>query len=165
MNKCLCIVFLLLASCSPADPNTQATLKLLIDNLLDAFAIFDPGRLITKPKIHILTHTPDDVIRYGPSIRFATEVEESYNALFRFCSILSNHQAPSRDIARQFAALEHTAFVLAGGYWQSESRWIQAGGGVQSMLSAHPFLKKIFGWEDSVRSKPGTLYFTLFPYS
>ncbi|KAJ6494368.1 hypothetical protein C8R45DRAFT_771753, partial [Mycena sanguinolenta] len=54
---------------------------------------------VTKIKYHLLTHTDEGVIQFGPLIGVATENFESFNGVFRFCSILSNHLAPSRDIA------------------------------------------------------------------
>lgn len=36
----------------------------------------------------------------------ATETLECFNAIFRFCSVLSNRQAPSRNIAIQLANQE-----------------------------------------------------------
>ncbi|THU88265.1 hypothetical protein K435DRAFT_917526 [Dendrothele bispora CBS 962.96] len=68
-----------------------ADLQILIDNLLDAWADVDSRRIITKIKLHVLTHLPEDIRRFGPAVIFATEVFECFNAVFRLCSILSNH--------------------------------------------------------------------------
>ncbi|KAH9930788.1 hypothetical protein B0H21DRAFT_679754, partial [Amylocystis lapponica] len=73
-----------------------------------------------KPKLHILPHLLQDIPCHGPPILYATEVYESYNAVFRMCSVLSNHQAPSRDIAWTFADLERFKHEISGGWWENE---------------------------------------------
>ncbi|KAJ7918581.1 hypothetical protein B0H13DRAFT_2434969 [Mycena leptocephala] len=106
-----------------------ADLQILIDNILDAFAAIDPAKILIKLKLHVLAHIPDDIRRRGPSVRFSTEVFECFNAIFRLCSVLSNHQAPSRDIAAKFADLDRVKHILSGGYWfdESESAWRHLG--------------------------------------
>ncbi|KAJ7939128.1 hypothetical protein B0H13DRAFT_1850862 [Mycena leptocephala] len=106
----------------------QADLQILIDNILDAFAAIDPSKILIKLKFHVLEHIPDDIRRRGPAVRFSTEVFECFNAIFRLCSVLSNHQAPSRDIAAKFADLDRMKHILSGGYWfdESELAWIKA---------------------------------------
>ncbi|KAJ7310818.1 hypothetical protein DFH08DRAFT_918219 [Mycena albidolilacea] len=69
-----------------------------ISNILDIFAALDPTKILAKNKLHILTHAKADILRH--------ESYECFNAIFRFCSILSNHLAPSRDIAHQLAHQE-----------------------------------------------------------
>jgi hypothetical protein len=46
---------------------------------------------MTKIKYHLLTHLDFNVIELGPLIAMATEIFESFNAMFRYCSIYSNH--------------------------------------------------------------------------
>ncbi|EJD32612.1 hypothetical protein AURDEDRAFT_40189, partial [Auricularia subglabra TFB-10046 SS5] len=48
-------------------------LRILIANVLDAFTALGPTRIITKAKLHVLTHLPDDIPRLGPAVRSATE--------------------------------------------------------------------------------------------
>jgi hypothetical protein len=93
-------------------------LTILIGNVLDAFGNNDPAKILLKIKIHLLTHIVEDVIRFGPAIRNSTEIFECFNAIFRLCSILSNHQAPSRDIARKFASMDRLKHILSGGFWK-----------------------------------------------
>ncbi|KAJ7189318.1 hypothetical protein GGX14DRAFT_580795 [Mycena pura] len=88
-------------------------LKPAIANVLDAFDAVDPLRIIVKIKLHLLSHLPDDIRRFGPAVRFSTEIFEAYNAVFRMCSVNSNHLAPSRDIARKFASMERVKHFLS----------------------------------------------------
>lgn len=77
----------------------QEDLAILIGNLLDVWSAIDPNRIIVKPKLHILRHIVDDIRNCGPAILFSTEIFECWNSVFRMCSVLSNHHAPSHDIA------------------------------------------------------------------
>ncbi|KAJ7310801.1 hypothetical protein DFH08DRAFT_642821, partial [Mycena albidolilacea] len=52
---------------------------------------------------------------FGPAIRFATEIYEAYNGVFRLCSIYSNRLAPSRDISQKFASMSWVKHILSGG--------------------------------------------------
>ncbi|KAJ7832348.1 hypothetical protein B0H14DRAFT_3463501 [Mycena olivaceomarginata] len=106
-----------------------ADLKILIDNILDAFGAIDPSQILIKLKLHVLEHIPEDIRRRGPAFRFSTQVFECFNAIFRLCSVLSNHQAPSRDIAAKFADLDRVKHILSGGYWfdESELAWRHLG--------------------------------------
>ncbi|KAJ7719076.1 hypothetical protein B0H14DRAFT_3098629 [Mycena olivaceomarginata] len=116
-----------------------AQLKIAIANLLDAFDVVDPLRILVKIKLHLLAHIPDDIRRFGPAIRFATEIYEAYNGVFRLCSIYSNHLAPSRDISLKFASMSRVKHYLSGGYWRSLTslKWIQAGGAVAKVFQRH----------------------------
>jgi hypothetical protein len=126
----------------------QADLQILIDNILDAFAAIDPSKILIKLKLHVLEHIPDDIRRRGPAVRFSTEVFECFNAIFRLCSVLSNHQAPSRDIAAKFADLDRVKHILSGGYWfdESELAWVRGGKDVQRILRNTPIIQRHLGW-------------------
>ncbi|KAL1681234.1 hypothetical protein EV122DRAFT_250202 [Schizophyllum commune] len=87
-------------------PEYLADLEILVANVLDAFDAVDCKKIVYKIKLHLLPHLIDDIRRFGPAIRNSTEVFEGFNAVFRLCSVLSNHQAPSRDIASKFASLD-----------------------------------------------------------
>lgn len=115
--------------------NYLAELKTAIANVLDAFDQVDPLRILVKIKLHLLAHIPDDVRRFGPLIRYATEIYEAFNGVFRLCSIFSNRQAPSRDISLKFASMGRVKHFLSGGFWwePASKRWIQAGAGVQQI--------------------------------
>ena len=129
----------------------QSDLEVLIGNVLDAFAEVDPSKITVKMKLHMLPHLIEDVKRYGPAIRNSTEVFECFNAVFRLCSILSNHQAPSRDIARKFSSMDRLKHMLSGGYWLHEVdkekfEWVQAGENVRAVLKSDPTVQRHLGW-------------------
>ncbi|KAK7029080.1 hypothetical protein R3P38DRAFT_2525048 [Favolaschia claudopus] len=133
-------------------------LKIAIANLLDAFDAVEPLRILTKIKLHLLAHIPDDVRRFGPLIRSSTEIYESYNVVFRLCSVLSNHQAPSRDISRKFAAMSRVKHLLSGGFWEeSPSKWTQSGSAVQETLQSDIVLQRHLGWVSPRQLIPGTV--------
>ncbi|KAJ7758185.1 hypothetical protein DFH07DRAFT_772651 [Mycena maculata] len=51
-----------------------------------------------------------------------------WNAVFRLCSVLSNHQTPSLDICQDFGRYGTVQAQLSGGWWKPEGGdWTQAG--------------------------------------
>ncbi|KAJ6551095.1 hypothetical protein B0H10DRAFT_2169864 [Mycena sp. CBHHK59/15] len=136
-----------------------ADLQILIDNILDAFAAIDPSKILIKLKLHVLEHIPEDIRRRGPAVRFSTEVFECFNAIFRLCSVLSNHQAPSRDIAAKFADLDRVKHILSGGYWfdESELAWVRGGKDVRRILRNTPIIQRHLGWAPPPFWTPGQI--------
>ncbi|KAJ7866209.1 hypothetical protein B0H14DRAFT_2573484 [Mycena olivaceomarginata] len=136
-----------------------AQLKIAVANLLDAFDAVDPLRILVKIKLHLLAHIPDDIRRFGPAIRFATEIYEAFNGVFRLCSIYSNRLAPSRDISHKFASMDRVKHILSSGYWKDHTskRWIQAGGAVQKVLHSDPVFQRHLGWVPQVPVVPGKI--------
>ena len=131
-------------------------MRVATNNVLDAFSRIEPSKIITKPKLHLLTHLPDDIRRYGPLIGEATETFECFNAVFRFCSVLSNHQAPSRDIAIQLADQEGFKQRVTGGWWPDDSGgWKRSGPGVRGSLERYAMLKSNLGWANNTGTPPG----------
>jgi hypothetical protein len=118
----------------------------LIGNALDAFAAVDPCKIINKVKLHLLPHIIQDIRRFGPAVRNSTEIFECFNAIFRMCSIFSNHQAPSRDIALKFASMSRMKHILSGGFWLEEGNWRQASTKVQDVLLRDPVIQRHLGW-------------------
>ncbi|CDO77550.1 hypothetical protein BN946_scf184912.g49 [Trametes cinnabarina] len=106
-----------------------------------------PGLLTEKNKFHILLHLPDHIERFGPALLFSTERYESFNHVFRLCSIHSNRQAPSRDIASAFANQARCRHILTGGYWYDKARkqWVHAGAAVLSHVDRHPIDARLLG--------------------
>ncbi|OBZ65812.1 hypothetical protein A0H81_01426 [Grifola frondosa] len=104
-----------------------ADLKIATNNVLDLFALIDPSKIWSKIKLHILAHVHEDISRFGPIIGRSTEIFECFNAIFRFCAVLTNRRSPSHDIAMQLADQEALKQRITGGMWQqSESEWVQA---------------------------------------
>lgn len=99
----------------------QADVETAAANVLNIAALIDPSKIIAKIKYHLLAHLRADIICFGPLVGVATEVFECFNAIFRYCSILSNHLAPSRDITDQLAAQETLKHILSGGWWATKS--------------------------------------------
>ncbi|KAJ7284566.1 hypothetical protein C8J57DRAFT_1709000 [Mycena rebaudengoi] len=127
-------------------------LKVTVANVLDVFSMIDPSKIITKIKYHLLVHIDEDAVEFGPLLGVITEIYECFNAIFRFCSILSNHLAPSRDIAIQLGDQEGLKHRLTGGWWYHNNEWQKAGPGVCQFMAKHPVLQKLLGW-----SEPKTL--------
>ncbi|KAF8887471.1 hypothetical protein CPB84DRAFT_1816628 [Gymnopilus junonius] len=70
-------------------------------NVLDIAALIDPTKIITKM---------------------------NFNSIFHACSIVSNHLAPSCDIANQLAWQETVKHLLSGGWWQDkQEEWTWPG--------------------------------------
>lgn len=132
-------------------------LRTAAGNVLDTFATADPSKILAKIKLHLLTHLDEDVRAFGPLVGMATENYEAFNSIFRFCSVLSNHLAPSRDIARQLASQEGVKHLMLGGWWPGhDGKWCQAGVGVQDFFTNHPNLQRLVGWSEKVTFVPGT---------
>lgn len=123
--------------------------------MLDAYGDIDPTRILIKTKLHLLQHLPEDIPRFGPAVRAATEIFECFNAIFRFCSVLSNHQAPSRDIARTLAEIERVKHIASGGFWVENGKVTQAAQNVASIIDKHPIIRQHFGWKVEKTYQPG----------
>ncbi|KAF7361103.1 hypothetical protein MSAN_01141900 [Mycena sanguinolenta] len=149
----------------PAIDNMEAYLEDLnvaIANLLDAFDVVDPLRIIIKIKLHLLSHIGVDIRRFGPAIRFSTEIFEAFNSVFRMCSVNSNHIAPSRDISRKFASMDRLKHLLSGGFWWNAetSSWSQAGAAVRRVVEDDPVFQRHLGWVSSKPVAPGFIRLT-----
>ncbi|KAJ7757921.1 hypothetical protein B0H16DRAFT_1457492 [Mycena metata] len=135
-----------------------ADLDVLVNNLLDLWGLIDPNRILVKGKLHVLPHTPDDVRRFGPCLIFATEIFECWNAVFRLCSILSNHLAPSHDIAVTLADMERFKHMVSGGWWCNPTgEYIRAGSSVKSFLTSNRELQRRLGWSEKTALPCGTV--------
>lgn len=147
----------------------QDDLDVTVANVMDTFAEINPSKVVDKIKIHLATHTRYDVLRFGPLLGVSTESFESFNGVFRYCSIYSNHIAPSRDIAVQLADQESYKHRVTGGYWPTKRSevtsnntevgdgvvWQQAGWAVRDYLDTQPMLQGLIGWTPEHVQLPG----------
>jgi hypothetical protein len=125
----------------------QTDVEVAAANVLDLFATIDPSKITSKLKLHLLAHLRADILRFGPLVGVATETFECFNAIFRYCSIFSNHLAPSRDIAFQLASQEVLKHRLTGGWWPTaDGEWERPGPSVRNFIHAHPTLQALVGW-------------------
>ena len=126
---------------------SQSDIEVAVGNVLDLFALIDPSKMISKIKLHLLAHLKSDILRFGPLVGLSTEAFECFNAIFRFCSVYSNHLAPSRDIAFQLASQEALKHRLTGGWWPTaEGRWNRPGPSLRNYIHGHPTLQALLGW-------------------
>jgi hypothetical protein len=131
-------------------------------NVQDAFGELDRGRILDKNKVHLVTHAPADARRFGPLPRSSVETFECYNSVFRRCAILSNRQAVSRDVARQFARMDRLKHLVSGGFYLSEgecSSWTRAGQGVLALLRDDKTIQRHLGWAPHEKRKSGKQIF------
>jgi hypothetical protein len=125
----------------------QVDVQIAAANVLDLFATINPSKMTSKLKLHLLVHLQADIRRFGPLVGVATEVFECFNAVFRYCSIYSNHLAPSRDIAFQLASQESLKHRLTGGWWQTvDGEWERPGLSVRNFIHDHATLQALVGW-------------------
>ncbi|KAF7360900.1 hypothetical protein MSAN_01119700 [Mycena sanguinolenta] len=132
-----------------------ADLSIAIANVLDHWAIVDPTRIMQKYKLHVLPHIPEAVRRFGPAIFFQTEIFECWNSVYRLCSVLSNHQAPSLDIAITLADMERFKHQVSGGWWKPDGGdWTRAGHKIRGFLVGNKQLQRRLSWTAQNVFKP-----------
>ncbi|KAI5888159.1 uncharacterized protein SCHCODRAFT_02691594 [Schizophyllum commune H4-8] len=132
-------------------------IEILTANVLDSFDMVDCKKITTKIKLHLLPHLVQDIRRFGPAIRNSTEVFECFNAVFRQCSILSNHHAPSRDIAIKLSSFDRVKHLLSGGFWKENGSWVQASEAVQDVLMRQPIIQRHLGWVPAGQDRAGSV--------
>ena len=134
----------------------QDDVDVAASNVLDGFALIDPTKMISKVKLHLLGHLQADIRRFGPMVGSASEMFECFNAVFCACSVLSNRQAPSRDIANQLGKQEGFKHRASGGWWKSDNgEWVQAGPGVRDFALHRPSFLEHLGWSSQGPAEPG----------
>lgn len=131
-------------------------------NIVDVFATIDPTKLLAKVKLHLLTHLQTDIRRFGPLVGCSTEVFESFNAVFRQCSVLSNHQAPSHDISIQFGKQEGFKHRATSGWWKAENgNWVQVGPGIKRFVTNNREILEGVGLSSETSDVPGMSHIDL----
>ena len=140
----------------------QSDIEIAAANVLDLFSLIDPSKMTSKLKLHLLVHLQADILRFGPLVGVITETFESFNAIFRFCSVYSNHLAPSRDIALQLASQEMLKYRLSGGWWPAgDGEWKRPGSSVRNFIHNNPMLQAFTGWASSEKLVNGGISFRL----
>lgn len=72
---------------------------------------------------------------------------------------MSNHRAPSRDIAISLAGLGRVKHIHSGGWWKGDAgRWVRAGPGVRQFFLKNDSVQGWLGWMDLDRITPGMFY-------
>ena len=94
--------------------------------------------------------------QFGPPALYEVEAFESSNQVFRQCSILSNHHAPSHDIAMTMARMERFKHIISGGWWwdKAKKRHVQAGKRVTGDFDSNQFLQSHLGWTPDRQRSP-----------
>eukprot|EP00731_Ephydatia_muelleri_P013349 Em0007g659a len=93
--------------------------KSVCQNFIDSVKVHFPN-LLRRPKMHLILHLIECLEQYGPTSAFSAERCESFNSDVRAQNIYSNRQAPSRDIGKHFAVLEHVRHIIDGGRYGQE---------------------------------------------
>ncbi|KAI9445690.1 hypothetical protein BJY52DRAFT_1372194 [Lactarius psammicola] len=128
-----------------------ADIKVLVANVLDVWSVFDAFRIVHKYKLHVLVHIVDDIIHFGPVLLYSTEIFECWNAIFRLCSIYSNHMSPSRDIATTLAQMERFRHQASGGWWKDKKgEWICAGSKIRHFFLSNSQIRQRFGYRENL---------------
>ncbi|KAF8532408.1 hypothetical protein JB92DRAFT_3103859 [Gautieria morchelliformis] len=111
-----------------------ADLRMLIQNVLHAFDLVDPARIIDKGKL-LFSHT----------------CLMTYN-------ILDQRSAPGHDIARKCASMEQLKHILSSGYWHCEDgTWGQASRQVHAVIKQQRAVQTHLGWVPPVKDVSGNL--------
>ncbi|KAF8595090.1 hypothetical protein BDV93DRAFT_457655 [Ceratobasidium sp. AG-I] len=134
-----------------------AELTEVIDDFLHAAAVVDPRTITVKTKLHILTHAPFHVRRFGPLLGPDSERFESFNSVFRTCSVLSNREAPSLDIAKAMAGMDIIRHIALGGKWFDEKRkiFVSPGPMIRDYFIRHPRERDLLGLRSQPEDPPG----------
>ncbi len=72
------------------------------------------------------------------------------------CSVLSNHHAPSHDIAETLGELECFKHIISGGWWITDAGEVtRAGDGVRNTFLSRPDVQRRLGWVQKPPLDPG----------
>ncbi|KAL9936771.1 hypothetical protein V8E36_004006 [Tilletia maclaganii] len=127
-----------------------AHLRSLMRAFFVSYARIVPTALPRKPKLHLLTHAIDDLLRFGPLPTVSAERFESYNAVVRQASVFSNRKQPSRDIARRLADEEMMRGFICGQVYTDPTDG--------RLHTSGPGLRNLFSTKDALRDEMLRLY-------
>ncbi|KAL0087533.1 hypothetical protein J3Q64DRAFT_1847691 [Phycomyces blakesleeanus] len=99
----------------------------------------------SKPKVHLLTHLPDDLRRFGTALHYETEKGEQFNKHIREHLMHTNRLNTSRDVCLKFAKQSAMRHIIDGGSWVSKDKMREKYGN-----STAEFLKENFN--DNVKN-------------
>jgi len=126
--------------------------------------------MVQQEKFHIILHLPKHIRRFGPAMLFATEAFESFNAVIHAKSVHSNRQAPSCDIALEFAQGNRVRHLLSSGYFLSAgfhsiwkenphiltpSQWSTIGPSAAGLMTTDSTPSSYLGLRSSLNSSAG----------
>ncbi|KAG8779055.1 hypothetical protein FRC12_024669 [Ceratobasidium sp. 428] len=136
-------------------------LTTFIDDFLHAVSTFDPMTITTKAKLHILTHAPFHVRRFGPLLGPDSERYEAFNSNFRLLSVLSTQLAPSHDAAQAFSRIDRLAHVASGGWWYNAKygRYVQAGPAILHHMRHDSKSQELLNLDAKEFPNPGSVCF------
>ncbi|EFP86451.2 uncharacterized protein PGTG_12407 [Puccinia graminis f. sp. tritici CRL 75-36-700-3] len=77
---------------------------------------------VNKPKVHMLLHLAESILRFGPACLFATEKFEGYNSVLRNASVHSNRHSPGQDIGNTFVDYHNLRHLTSGGRFFDKKR-------------------------------------------
>ncbi|POW08122.1 hypothetical protein PSTT_07747 [Puccinia striiformis] len=107
------------------------------------------GRWANKPKIHMIIHLEESILRFGPASLFATEKFESFNGIVRENSIHSNRLSPGRDIAIAFCDAKIMRLLMSGArlYDHETKRYFKSSPQVTNLFRNNPLIQKSMGYQ------------------
>ncbi|KAL4066411.1 hypothetical protein V8B97DRAFT_2025393 [Scleroderma yunnanense] len=116
----------------------MSKLSTCIQDFLHMTCKCSPSILILKLKFHFLCY-------------------ESFNAVFYFSSIYSNHLTPSHDIAWLFTSMDSVKHVVTGGFWSDEQtgQWLWASLNILNHILHHPYHTALVGLPTERSRCPG----------
>ncbi|OAV86382.1 hypothetical protein PTTG_29941 [Puccinia triticina 1-1 BBBD Race 1] len=112
------------------------------------FLVRSTAQWVNKPKIHMLLHLMDSVLRFGPPPLYATEKFEGYNSILQNASIHSNRQSPGKDIGVIFGDYHNVRQLVSGGYFYDKKSGVycRASPAVISIFLDNPSVQKSMGY-------------------
>ncbi|KAG2192019.1 hypothetical protein INT47_008245 [Mucor saturninus] len=126
---------------------------LALDNHVIDLHITNPSNISLKPKVHLLTHLHEDIIRFGCALHYETEKGEQFNKFIREHLFQTNRQSTSRDVAVRFGKQFMFRFIYNGGTFlvstkkrgeKNKIHRIQAGYLIAKLKENHPEFDKHF---------------------
>ncbi|KAL9932999.1 hypothetical protein V8E36_008254 [Tilletia maclaganii] len=90
-----------------------------------------PRLLVSKAKLHLLTHATSHFAAFGPLTSASAERFEAFNSVVRSAATHSNRLTPSRDIANRLLGQQDLRHLLGGGLLPDGS---EAGVGLRLLL-------------------------------